>query len=162
MATIHEYLGNDHDHCDKMFVNSENSVSQEAWADAYVAWRTFHNALEKHFTREEKVLFVAIKAAGDGCDGPVNVMRLEHRHIRDMVIDLDHAISRRDRIGYLNMSDTLLVLMQQHNAKEENILYPLCDRVLQSSCDDLIIEMQSLATELPNDTPIPRVNIPGK
>ena len=34
---------------------------------------------------------------------------------------------QRDARGVAATCDTLLVLMQQHNMKEENILYPMCD-----------------------------------
>ncbi len=149
MITIRQYLGNDHDYCDELFVRAEEAVANEIWEDARTALQAFHDALEKHFTREEKVLFKAFEAAGSGQDGPVDIMRLEHWRMRDMIIDLDHAVFQRDKTGYLNISETLLVLMQQHNGKEEGILYPLCDRVLQSSCNHLISEMRDLDSEPP-------------
>ena len=35
--------------------------------------------------------------------------------------------------------------MQQHNLKEENMLYPMSDQVLGSDRDDLIRAMQAVA-----------------
>ncbi len=36
----------------------------------------------------------------------------------------------QDTGRYLGFSETLLIMMQQHNLKEESILYPMADSVL--------------------------------
>ncbi|TRZ68118.1 MAG: hemerythrin domain-containing protein, partial [Rhodocyclaceae bacterium] len=35
------------------------------------------------------------------------------------------------------VAETLLILMQQHNMKEENILYPMCDQALAAQVEQL-------------------------
>ena len=36
------------------------------------------------------------------------------------------------------MSDTLLIMIQQHNMKEENVLYPMCDQHLTDDASSLL------------------------
>ena len=43
------------------------------------------------------------------------------------------------------IADTLLIMMQQHNMKEENILYPMCDQHLSNELAPLL---ERLETEL--------------
>jgi len=43
------------------------------------------------------------------------------------------------------LSETLNMLMQQHNMKEENMLYPMSDQVLSSDRDSVILAMQAIA-----------------
>ncbi len=57
-------------------------------------------------------------------------MRLEHAQMRPLLAQLEAACAARDGDGYAGAAETLLILMQQHNMKEENILYPMCDQAL--------------------------------
>jgi len=50
-----------------------------------------------------------------------------------------------DKDAYLGLSETLNMLMQQHNMKEENMLYPMSDQVLSSDRDSVILAMQAIA-----------------
>ena len=57
--------------------------------------------------------------------GPTQVMRMEHQQMRALVQDLDNALAAQDKDEYLGLSETLMVMMQQHNMKEEMMLYPM-------------------------------------
>ncbi len=57
--------------------------------------------------------------------GPTQVMRMEHQQMRALVQDLDTALNNQDKDRYLGLSETLMVMMQQHNMKEEMMLYPM-------------------------------------
>jgi hypothetical protein len=46
--------------------------------------------------------------------------------------------------SYLGLSATLNMLTQQHNLKEESMLYPMSDRVLADTRDALIRDMGAL------------------
>jgi hemerythrin-like domain-containing protein len=65
--------------------------------------------------------------------GPTEVMRGEHRQMRDLLGQMKGALASKDSDAFGGAADTLLILMQQHNMKEENILYPMCDNALGSS-----------------------------
>jgi hemerythrin-like domain-containing protein len=65
--------------------------------------------------------------------GPTEVMRGEHRQMRDLLAQMEGALAVRDSDTFGGAAETLLILMQQHNMKEENILYPMCDNALGAS-----------------------------
>ena len=69
--------------------------------------------------------------------GPTQVMRTEHRQMRDLLADLARAVAARRADDFAGHGETLVILMQQHNLKEENILYPMCDSSLAASGGDL-------------------------
>jgi iron-sulfur cluster repair protein YtfE (RIC family) len=56
---------------------------------------------------------------------------------------MDEAITARDADSFLGLAETLMILTQQHNMKEEQILYPMSDRVLADP-DTLIEQMKKL------------------
>ncbi|MHB8759820.1 MAG: hemerythrin domain-containing protein, partial [Thiobacillus sp.] len=77
--------------------------------------------------------------------GPTQVMRSEHVQMRGLMTDMANAVAASNRDGYLGLSETLNMLMQQHNLKEENMLYPMSDQVLGSERDGLIRTMEGMS-----------------
>jgi hemerythrin-like domain-containing protein len=142
MTTIAGFLTDDHRYCDESFVAAERLVVEGRWEEADRRWGEFADAIGRHFAREEDLLFPAFEAAMGMTTGPTVVMRMEHQQIRQMLRSLQDALARRDRNDCLGLTETLLMLMQQHNAKEENVLYPMSDRVLGSRGADLVADMQ--------------------
>ena len=55
------------------------------------------------------------------------------------------ALGAGNTEDYLGQAETLLIMMQQHNMKEENILYPMCDQHLT---EELPAVLQHLESEL--------------
>ena len=62
--------------------------------------------------------------------GPTQVMRNEHAQMRELIGASRAALEARDAEDYSGYAETLLIMMQQHNMKEENVLYPMCDQQL--------------------------------
>lgn len=75
--------------------------------------------------------------------GPTQMMRQEHVPMRELLQALGVSVAERNRQQYLGQSETLLALMQQHNVKEENVLYPMTDRLLQGEQEDILQHMYS-------------------
>jgi iron-sulfur cluster repair protein YtfE (RIC family) len=46
---------------------------------------------------------------------------------------MTEAAARQDQEAFLGGTDTLQILISQHNMKEEQILYPMTDQVLSDS-----------------------------
>lgn len=144
MDTITRYLGGDHKRCDELFVQAENCVSDEQWDRAAPLYADFSAALERHLAMEEQVLFPAFEEAAASRAGPTIVMRTEHQQMRHILSQMHAALVHRDASGFLGYSDTLNILMQQHNLKEENILYPMIDRLLHDRQDEMIAAMEDI------------------
>lgn len=130
METICDYLLLDHQHCDELFARAENHVSRKNWQDGDGCFRLFHDALKQHMRMEEKILFPAFEQAIRNSEGPLSMLRMEHRQIRGMVERMSDAVVRQDHVEFLIHSETYTLLQQQHSLKEEEMLYPLLDKIL--------------------------------
>jgi iron-sulfur cluster repair protein YtfE (RIC family) len=122
-----------HKHCDEIFANAEEACASGDWDTGEKAFALLVDQLEAHFRSEEEVLFPAFENATGMTSGPTEVMRGEHRQMRDLLAQMRDALAARDGEVFDGGAETLLILMQQHNMKEENILYPMCDSALGSS-----------------------------
>ena len=122
-----------HKHCDETFADAEDACEKGDWTAGAKAFDVFRSQLETHFASEEDLLFPAFEAATGMTSGPTAVMRGEHGQMRDLLEQMRSAIEARDEDAFGGAAETLLILMQQHNMKEENILYPMCDNALGSS-----------------------------
>lgn len=133
-----------HKHCDEIFADAEAACANGDWVAGATAFADFAGQLETHFKSEEEVLFPAFESATGMVSGPTEVMRGEHRQMRELLAQMKQALDERDGDGFGGTAETLLIMMQQHNMKEENILYPMCDQHL--SGEPSLIEQ--LETEL--------------
>jgi hemerythrin-like domain-containing protein len=150
MMTITEYMLRGHSACDDLFAKAENAAGD--WNKAATQFAAFRNALLEHIAMEEEVLFPAFEAeTGTSEGGPSAAMRAEHVQMRALMDDLADAAARRDERRYLGVADTLLVLMQQHNVKEESMMYPMIESAVPNRADELLakcreIELRSTGT----------------
>ena len=133
-----------HRHCDDLFAAAEESAQRGDWAAAAPAFARFNDQMKAHFEAEEGLLFPAFEAATGMSAGPTQMMRHEHEQMRSLLSQLDAACAARDGEGYAGIAETLLMLMQQHNMKEENILYPMCDQALGAEAERIAAEMGAL------------------
>ncbi|RKZ47678.1 MAG: hemerythrin domain-containing protein [Candidatus Parabeggiatoa sp. nov. 3] len=140
MKSITETLCEQHSYCDKIFAQTEDSVAKTQWEAADIEFSDFRADIERHFTREEEVLFPSVEEH-IGPTGPTQVMRMEHQQMRDVFAQMQDCLTQRDSEQYLGLSETLLILMQQHNAKEEQILYPMSDQVLGEEVPSILNRM---------------------
>ncbi|MCW8963436.1 MAG: hemerythrin domain-containing protein [Gammaproteobacteria bacterium] len=138
METITHTMQHDHRRCDDLFVSAEELIANKQWDEGGNTFRNFQNALEHHFRMEEQVLFPEFEKQSGSTAGPTQVMRSEHEQMRELVSDMAAAVELQNQDDYLGLSETLLIMMQQHNAKEENILYPMTDQVLAPQLPDLL------------------------
>src|SRR4029079_8973557 len=112
--------------------------------DAEAAIRFFRTFADRcHHKKEEEVLFPALAKKGLGTSvGPVAVMLQEHEIGRGHVARLDETI-RRARRREEGASDAVAQaarayadLLLAHIGKEDHILFPLADQVLQGADED--------------------------
>ena len=125
-----QILPDHHRHCDDLFVAAEESAGSGDWATATASFERFHDQMKAHFDAEEVLLFPAFETATGMSAGPTQMMRYEHEQMRTLLAQLAAACEDHDSETYAGVAETLLMLMQQHNMKEENILYPMCDQAL--------------------------------
>lgn len=142
MSSISDLMERDHRHCDDLFADVEQAVAAQAWDHANAAFACFQGAMQKHFAAEEEILFPAFEAKTGMTMGPTQVMRDEHVLMKGLLAAAQDALLAKDADDYSGNAETLLVMMQQHNMKEENVLYPMCDEHLQKEADALLQHLQ--------------------
>ncbi|MCI4458738.1 MAG: hemerythrin domain-containing protein [Thermocrinis sp.] len=133
MLTITEYLTHEHRECDELYAKVEELLKKGQWEDAKRVFAEFKTETLKHFQREEDVLFPEFEARTGIVMGPTQVMRMEHDQARELIERMEKALEEKKEKEFFAIGDTYMILIQQHNLKEENILYPMCDQHLDPS-----------------------------
>lgn len=144
MDTISSFLTSDHRQCDNKFATLENIVLSENWEESSVKLDQFISDMEHHFNMEEKVLFPAFEEKTRMTQGPTKVMVMEHNQMRQVMGQLREDIEKKDKNHFFGVSETLMMLMQQHNMKEEQMLYAMADAHLSDEIDNIVNEMKVL------------------
>jgi len=125
MTSIPVYMTAKHRECDDIFTEAESAVADNNWVLGLEKWQAFSQELAAHFAQEEDTLFPEFEQATGMTGGPTQVMRMEHQQMRALVQNLTSAMTDKDKESFLGLSETLMVMMQQHNMKEEMMLYPM-------------------------------------
>ena len=141
---ISNFMRDEHRRCDDEFAEAERAVDQGDFKKAFEHFETFMIDTLKHFDKEEEILFPAFEAATLSTEGPTQVMRYEHNQVRGLLEQIKDAIDKEDKERFFSAADTLMILLQQHNMKEEQMLYAMCDNVLNEQAGKLIDEMKAL------------------
>ncbi len=149
MASIGEYLTKEHKGCDHYFGDLEQAVANRDWEEAKKQFTLFKTDTERHFQKEEKVLFPALEELmGMQGGGPTHVMRMEHNQMRHGLYQMEADIEKQDADHFLGLSETFNMLIQQHNMKEEQIVYGMSDQHLGEKKEQIIDLMEHLEIEL--------------
>ena len=134
-------LTEDHRRCDRLLALVEGAADSGDWEAIGQEAARFRDATLGHFNFEEAVLFPALEAQAPMAAGPTGVMRMEHTQMRRMLDELASAVTVRSADDCLGLLETLHLIAQQHNAKEEGILYPMADRALAAEAAGLLAQL---------------------
>lgn len=127
---ISDYMKNEHRDCDTFFAEAEEAVALGEWEVANEKYLAFANETVLHFKKEEEELFPAFETHTGMTQGPTQVMRYEHEQVRQLIGQMAQALEDKDKDAYLSLAESMMILLQQHNMKEEQMLYAMCDRQL--------------------------------
>lgn len=130
MSRVIEHFAADHRACDEVFAQAEKALGEGDQPTASRAFARFRILLEAHFGAEEEVVFPAFEALTGLTNGPTNAMRAEHRQMLMLCEDTQRCIDSIRLSDAAGLADTLFSLVQAHNMKEEQVLYPMCDDAL--------------------------------
>lgn len=143
MSTIKEYLTEDHQRCDHLFAAMEDKASVSL-KNAKEAYTQFVNETERHYQMEERVMFVEFEAKTGMTQGPTAMMRHEHTQMRSLMKQMGDAIEMDNKDKFFGLSETLMMLLQQHNMKEEQMLYTMAQQHLSPESDRIVAMMDSM------------------
>ncbi len=130
MHNLADYLKDEHEHCDAGFVRTETAVAAQRWDDALAAHREFEADHAAHLRFEEDRLFPELDRHGGMMAGPTDIMRREHVQLRRLLAAMGQALLTHDGEAFYEQADLFRVMNHQHNQKEENIIYPMADKLL--------------------------------
>jgi len=142
--SISAYMTADHRLCDHLLAACEQALSTGDWEGAKREGQGLAAALLTHFAREENHLFPELLAADPRAAGPARVMTMEHQQMRALLAEMEDARGNRDGDACLGLVETLHFLIQQHNAKEEGILYPLADQGLAPQAARVVDQLKAI------------------
>lgn len=141
--TITDYLSADHQRCDSLFADAEAAAEANNLPAAQAGFAAFQQGMLHHLAMEETILFPAFEQATGSSMGPTRMMRMEHEQMRELFTQMGNSLAAGNAGSFAGLAETLLILMQQHNLKEEQILYPMSDRALGDTAQ-LIAQMQAI------------------
>jgi len=130
-AGLAGFFTQDHRDCDARWADVEELLDSEDMETARPVWHKFEAGMRRHFQMEEEVLFPAFESrSGMGGGGPTAMMRMEHQQMRGLLDQIGAAMGTGDAQEAMDVGDTLLMMIQQHNMKEEGMLYPMAENML--------------------------------
>jgi iron-sulfur cluster repair protein YtfE (RIC family) len=101
--------------------------------------RTAMTALRRHIYLEEEFVFPPLRASG--MFAPVLVMLAEHRELWRTMAELESGLDEGSTPTELvALARTLLAQLERHNSKEEPIVYPQADVVLDADARERLLD----------------------
>lgn len=141
-STLTSFFLQDHRDCDADWISVEKALNQGNADAGRQAWAAFEKAMLRHFAMEEEVLFPAFEQATGMSQGPTAVMRMEHEQMRGLLKQIGASIDADDFDEAMDQGDTLLMMIQQHNVKEEGVLYPMSESTLNPQWADIMARLE--------------------
>ena len=147
MATIKEFMTKDHRECDDTFAAMEQKANSEGLAAAKELYTKMAQEIEHHFQMEERVIFPAFEEKTGMTEGPTQMMRMEHSQMRSLIKEIGEAIEEDNKDRFFGLTETMMIMIQQHNMKEEQMLYTMIQQHLTAEQDQVMMMMESMITQ---------------
>lgn len=144
MAGIHSYMSKHHEHCDDIFARAREAATAGDLAAAERDCKSFVREIERHIDAEENILFPAFEERSGMAGGPTRVMRMEHAQMRDLFAELLVALEKKDSARYAEAAERLADILGEHNMKEENILYPMLEKMLGGDGETVLTRVKAI------------------
>jgi len=140
MPKIADVMTHDHKRCDEIFAQAEEAVANEEWEKAATVYKEFEDEVEHHFIMEETVLFPAYTAKTN-LSSVTEALMQDHMQLRIIIFEAGESIKEKNQEQFLGQSETLLMMLQQHNKKEERKMYSMADSAFRGEADELLNKM---------------------
>ncbi len=142
--TIKDFMTNMHRECDHLLTQAEDLLDKGNFEEAQKKYDAFKTETLFHFTMEEEFLFPLLEdKSGMGSQGPTNVMRMEHSQAKALFEKMDEAYKEHDTDRAFSLGESMNILLQQHNLKEEQMLYTMMNSALAENAEEIITKLQN-------------------
>ncbi|ADN09860.1 hemerythrin domain-containing protein [Sulfurimonas autotrophica] len=141
--TIKDFMTNKHRECDHLLTQAEDFLDNGEFDEALGKYIAFKNETLLHFAMEEEYLFPMLEEkSGMGNMGPTNVMRMEHTQAKSLFEKMDEAYNAKDKERAFALGESMNILLQQHNLKEEQMLYTMMNNTLAQDAQEIVEKLQ--------------------
>ena len=131
LDSVTRYLSWDHDRLDGLLGEVTQRVEDGDLEQARSVFSAFDHGLRRHIRLEEELLFPLFESRTGMRRGPTVVLRSEHRAIEVELAQMRDALEVGDASAYASGLSNIHGLLGPHNVKEEQVLYPVTDDLLQ-------------------------------
>jgi iron-sulfur cluster repair protein YtfE (RIC family) len=138
--TVTACLRSDHERLDRLLEEIESAGERRDLAGIELRFPAFARHLRDHMRFEEEYMFPVVEQALCSAEGPIAVMRHDHQEIEDRLAAMSAAIYLRDLAAFAAEHETLLWILSNHNGREERVLYPAIDRMLDDAARARMVE----------------------
>jgi len=141
---ILEFMRDDHRACDHLLTEAENALSANKTDEAKRLFESFFQATNHHFDMEERELFITFEKRTGMMGGPTQMMRYEHQQLRSLLESMRVALNESRSNDFFWIGESMMIMLQQHNMKEEQMLYPMIDRALGTDAELMIQTLKGM------------------
>jgi hemerythrin-like domain-containing protein len=141
---ILEFMRDDHRACDHLYTDAENALAAKNSDEAKRLFGELYRATNHHFDMEERELFVTFEKRTGMVNGPTQMMRFEHQQLRTQLESMQKALSDERYNDFFGIGESMMIMLQQHNMKEEQMLYPMIDRALSGDAELMIQTLKEM------------------
>jgi len=141
---ILEFMRDDHRACDHLYTEAENALAAKKTEEAKTLFDAFSQATNHHFDMEERELFITFEKRTGMIGGPTQMMRYEHQQLRSLLESMGLALSENRNDDFFGIGESMMIMLQQHNIKEEQMLYPMIDRALGTDAELMIQTLREM------------------
>lgn len=141
---ILEFMRDDHRTCDHLYTDAENALAAKDSPEAKRLFGEFYRATNHHFDMEERELFVTFEKRTGMVGGPTQMMRFEHQQLRTQLEAMKKALDEDRGNDFFGIGESMMIMLQQHNMKEEQMLYPMIDRALEGDGELMIQTLKDM------------------
>jgi hemerythrin-like domain-containing protein len=141
---ILEFMRDDHRACDHLYTEAENALADKKIDEAKTLFDAFYRATNHHFDMEERELFITFEKRTGMMGGPTQMMRYEHQQLRAQLESMLKALTEGKHDDFFGIGESFMIMLQQHNMKEEQMLYPMIDRALEGDAQIMIQTLKEM------------------
>ncbi|MFH0709881.1 MAG: hemerythrin domain-containing protein [Pseudomonadota bacterium] len=141
---ILEFMRDDHRACDHLYTEAENALADKKIDEAKTLFDAFYRATNHHFDMEERQLFITFEKRTGMMGGPTQMMRYEHQQLRSQMESMLNALTEGRHDDFFGIGESFMIMLQQHNMKEEQMLYPMIDRALEGDAQIMIQTLKEM------------------
>lgn len=139
-GSITSCLKSDHDRLDRLLEETVSVLERRDLRALRLRFPELARQLRDHMRFEEEFMFPIVERTLCNAEGPTCVMRRDHQEIEDRLAGMTAALYLGDLAAFRDEHLALTLSLENHNGREERVLYPAIDRILDDDARARLVE----------------------